>query len=248
MKLGIIGAMHQEVDRLIELMHCEKQTVLGMRTFYEGNLFGMQVVLVFSRWGKVAAATTATQLIVSFGVDVVLFTGIAGGLSHNITIGDVVIGDKLFQHDMDASPLMPRFEIPLSKKSYFETSVDLKEKAYIAVRSFLSNETAFLAQLQDFGIKHPKVWVGDIASGDQFIHTQAQRQAIITNLPSVLCVEMEGAAVAQVCYDYAIPFLVIRVISDTADDASVVDFPVFLEQLASKYAFFILKNVFSLLH
>jgi adenosylhomocysteine nucleosidase len=140
MKIGIIGAMHQEVDKLIAEMHCRQQTVKGKRTFYEGSLYGKEVVLVFSRWGKVAASTTVTQLIVEFGVDCVIFSGIAGALSSKLAIGDVVIGSKLYQHDMDASPMMPRFEIPLIGKSYFETDKVLIETAKQSVVNLLKQK------------------------------------------------------------------------------------------------------------
>ncbi|MBN2788279.1 MAG: 5'-methylthioadenosine/adenosylhomocysteine nucleosidase [Paludibacteraceae bacterium] len=243
MKIGIIGAMHQEVDKLIAEMHCRQQTVKGKRTFYEGSLYGKQVVLVFSRWGKVAASTTVTQLIVEFGVDCVIFSGIAGALSSQLAIGDVVIGHKLYQHDMDASPMMPRFEIPLIGKSYFETDKVLIETAKQSVVNLLKHETAFVQKLQDFGVKKPKVTVGDIASGDKFVHCKQEKEAIIQALPTVFCVEMEGAAVAQVCYDFDVSFLVIRIISDTADDTAVEDFPVFLENIASEYAHYILKEL-----
>ncbi len=243
MKIGIIGAMHQEVDKLIAEMLCQRQIVKGKRTFYEGILYGKQVVLVFSRWGKVAAATTVTQLIVEYGVDCVIFSGIAGALSPQLAIGDVVIGHKLFQHDMDASPMMPRFEIPLVGKTYFETDETTVSLAEQAVVGFFQTETDFLKKLSDFGIDTPKVLVGDIASGDKFVNSSDEKQAILEALPSVLCVEMEGAALAQVCYDFDVPFLIIRIISDTADEKAVVDFPVFLDTIASEYSLQILKQL-----
>lgn len=243
MKIGIIGAMREELDKLIAEMVCEKETTKGMRTFYEGTLYEKEVVLVFSRWGKVAAATTVTQLIVEFGVDKVIFSGIAGALSSQLNIGDVVIGQKLFQHDMDASPLMPRFEIPLVGRSFFETDEVDVAKAKQAVEKFLQTETAFLDKLSNYKIISPKVFVGDIASGDKFVNNEAERNEIKKNLPTVLCVEMEGAAVAQVCYDFNIPFLVVRTISDTADEGAVIDFPVFLENIASEYVHYILKEL-----
>ncbi len=247
MKIGIIGAMREEVEKLIAEMICEKQTVKGKRTFYEGSLYGKQVVLVFSRWGKVAAATTVTQLIIEYSVDKVIFSGIAGALSSQLAIGDVVIAEKLFQHDMDASPLMPRFEIPLIGRSFFEAEKMDMSKAKLAVEKFIQTETVFMEKLKGYNISAPKVLLGDIASGDQFINSQDGRNEIKNNLPSVLCVEMEGAAVAQVCYDFSVPFLVIRTISDSADEEAVVDFPVFLEHVASEYAHYILKELFQLL-
>lgn len=98
--------------------------------------------------------------------------------------------------------------------------------------------------LIQFAISQPKLVVGDIASGDQFFSSNLQKQILSTQLPEVLCVEMEGAAVAQVCYEYEIPFCIIRTISDVADDNSHIDFPAFIQKISSKYAAEIIKNIF----
>jgi adenosylhomocysteine nucleosidase len=244
MRIGIIGAMSEEIDKLLREMTCERQSEIGKRVFYEGHLYGQEVVLVFSRWGKVAAATTATQLILDFKVDILIFTGIAGALSPDLQIGDIVVGQRLYQHDMDARPLMQQFEIPLTGKTFFETDPDWVQKAQKASERFVQEETAFMEKLNTFGISKPRVWVGDIASGDKFVGSHAEKEAIHSALPDVLCVEMEGAAVAQVCDDFAVPFLIIRTISDTADDQALVDFPFFLENIASEYAHYIFRKMF----
>lgn len=248
MKIGIIGAMHEEVSSLLREMQVEKTTEQGKRVFYEGELYGKQVVLVFSRWGKVAAATTATQLICDFSVTSIFFTGIAGALASNLNIGDVVIAQHLFQHDMDARPLMSQYEIPLIGRSFFTANERFVDLAHVSVNRFLSEEHDFLNSIKVFGIDSPKVYVGDIASGDLFVSNDSQKQQILDGLPSVLCVEMEGAAVAQVCFDFDIPLLVIRSISDSADDNAHVDFPVYLEKVAAEYAHYIFKQFFSALN
>lgn len=242
-KIGIIGAMYEEVDKLIAAMTIERSTEKGKRVFHEGRLYQQSVVIVFSRWGKVAAAATTAQLIVEFGVEKIIFMGVAGAVDPTLHIGDVVIARRLFQHDMDARPMMPQFEIPLIGQAYFECKahdIRLAQKAAIHV---LSQRNDFYNKLESYAITSPKVVIGDIASGDKFVSTQTDRSFIQEKLPSVVCVEMEGAAVAQVASDFDIPFLIIRTISDTADDASVISFPVFVENIASEYSLYILKEL-----
>jgi adenosylhomocysteine nucleosidase len=245
-KVGIIGAMHEEVASLLREMQVLEMEEQGGRVFYGGILYGVEVVLVFSRWGKVAAATTATQLIIDFEVDKILFTGIAGGLAVHLKIGDVVVGDRFYQHDMDASPMMDKYEIPLVGQKYFQSDKDDVLKARGAVERFLRSESLFFQNLKQLGIQYPNVYVGDMASGDLFVSSESKRNAILEGLPSVLCVDMESAAVAQVCYDFEIPLLVIRSISDTANHHAVVDFPIYLNEVASEYAHYILQDLLPL--
>lgn len=247
MYIGIISAMKEEIQAVLEVFDLEKRQVKGMRTYYIGTLFDKKVVMVFSRWGKVASATTTTQLINDFEIDEILFTGVAGAIHNELAIGDVLIGKALFQHDMNASPLVQKFEVPLLNKTYFETDPYKREKLLISgekflseIRSNLSNET-----LSEFNISQPKIVVADIASGDQFISTQNQSETIRRGLPSVKCVEMEGAAVAQVCFEYRIPFSIIRTISDNANNNAHVDFPKFANVVASNYALGIISNYLS---
>lgn len=241
MKIGIIGAMYEEVSSLLREMEIVSEHKQGKRTFYEGELYGKSVVLVFSRWGKVAAATTVTQLICDFQVDLVVFTGIAGALSSKLKIGDIVIGRHFYQHDMDARPLMKQYEIPLVGKTYFEADAKWVERAVSASQLFVEQEADYIKSLAIYGIEAPLVYSGGIASGDLFVSSEEQKNKILSGLPDVLCVEMEGAAVAQVCDDFDIPLVVIRSISDTADDQAYIDFPVYLEKVAAEYAHYILK-------
>ena len=117
MPIGIMSAMREEIETLIQEIEVSEKVIKGMRSYYKGKLWGKEVVLVFSRWGKVASATTATHLITDFNVDEILFTGVAGAVNDALEIGDVVIGDALYQHDMDASPLLEPFEVPLLGKN-----------------------------------------------------------------------------------------------------------------------------------
>jgi adenosylhomocysteine nucleosidase len=151
----------------------------------------------------------------------------------------VVVAGKLYQHDLDASPLFPRHEVPLLGVSGFPTDPGLRRAALAASESFLRDElTAQVAPelLQEFGIVQPRVVVGDVASGDRFIASRADRDQLKKDLPAVACVEMEGAAVAQVCHEHAVPFVVIRTVSDSADEGATMDFPRFIRHVASTYS------------
>ena len=242
--IGIMSAMQEEIQALLNHLEHTEQYTKGKRTYYKGTLFGKETVLVFSRWGKVASATTATQLINDFDVNELIFTGVAGGIHPAMNIGDIVIGKQLVQHDMNASPLYDLFEIPLLHKTFFDTHPEKREQLTNACQQFIDTYTNVISEKEarNLDIMNPKVVIGDIASGDQFISKASQVQFITTHLESVVCTEMEGAAVAQVCYEYEVPFSIIRIISDKANSEAPIDFPLFVTQIASKYAFEIFKN------
>ncbi len=247
MTIGIISAMLEEMQTLVANLQEKSSFIKGKRTYHQGKLFNTNVVLVFSRWGKVASATTATQLINDFDLDEVIFTGVAGSIRHSVNIGDIIIGKNLYQHDMNASPLYQKFEIPLLHQTYFETSTVLRKRLYQASLQFLEHYSSHinLKKAASFGISNPTVSIDDIASGDQFISDSTVATQLSKELPTVSCVEMEGAAVAQVCYEYDIPFAIIRIISDKANDNSHIDFPKFAKEIASHYALGILEYYIS---
>ncbi|WP_456423582.1 5'-methylthioadenosine/adenosylhomocysteine nucleosidase [Lutibacter sp.] len=241
---GIISAMQEEIQALLNKLQNISTITKGMRTYYTGTLFDKKVVLVFSRWGKVASAVTTTQLINDFNIDEIIFTGVAGAIKPTLNIGDIVIGKKLFQHDMNASPLFEPFEIPLLKRKFLETKD--ATKLLSATNKFLNSYASYINPKEaiNFDITHPKVVYEDIASGDQFISCVAKIKHLNSILPTTYCVEMEGAAVAQVCFEYKVPFSIIRVISDKANNNATIDFPKFANSIASNYALGILKNYF----
>jgi len=246
MTIGIMSAMREEIEGLLEELEDAQVIRAGKRTYHQGTLWGTPVVLVFSRWGKVAAATTATYLIEHFGVTRIIFTGVAGAADEALQVGDVVVAGDLYQHDMNASPLFPRHEVPLLGVSGFATDPGLRRDALAATESFLCEElTTRVASelLREFGITRPRVVVGQVASGDRFFSSRADRDQLKKDFPLVACVEMEGAAVAQVCHEYAVPFVVIRTISDSADEGARTDFPRFVRHVASAYAHGILENL-----
>ncbi len=245
MKIGIMGAMLEEVQHIRERMDVRGERSIGGRTFYHGTLGDHDVVLVFSRWGKVASATTATTLIHCFDVDYLLFTGVAGAVDDKLNIGDVVIARGLYQHDMDARPIFERFQIPLTQTTLFHTNAAFGDKAVQASERYFNQSLSELGQerLSKFSIHSPKVRGGVVASGDQFISEKSACDALCMNGQHVLAVEMEGAAVAQVCDDYDIPLTVIRTISDKADHSAQIDFQAFVGEVASEISAGITLNL-----
>jgi adenosylhomocysteine nucleosidase len=221
MTTAIVSAMREELSAVLALMPDESRQVVAGREFWVGHLHGQEVVAVLSRIGKVAAATTATLLIERFGVDRIVFTGVAGGLGPHVKVGDVVVADSFLQHDLDASPIFPRHEVPLYGLSRFATDTQLSARLVAAARSALP------------GVP---VHRGLVISGDRFVSTTAESRALQAALPDALAVEMEGAAIAQVCHDYALPFAAVRTISDRADDAACGDFTRFVREVASRYS------------
>src|SRR5688500_18081243 len=137
MRTAIVAAMHQELAAVLALLPDEQKQVAGGRDYWVGHLHGQEVVTVLSRIGKVAAATTATALIERFEVDRIVFTGVAGGLGRGALRGDVVVADGFLQHDLDASPLFPRYEVPLYDTSRFPTDPALTQQLAAAVRRAL---------------------------------------------------------------------------------------------------------------
>jgi adenosylhomocysteine nucleosidase len=248
--IGIMGAMPEEIDSIIHLLSEKREVTIGMRTYSVGEIEGIRAVVVFSRWGKVAAASTVSTLILEFKITELIFTGVAGAISHRLAIGDIVLGQRLVQHDMDARPFMQQFEIPLLGGIFFEAPAEQLAVATQAINHLLDNHHLPAAigteALDQFGISTPKLFIGDIASGDQFFSNSQDKEDLLAAIPSVLCVEMEGAAVAQVCFEYSIPFSIIRTISDAADEKSHVDFPSFIKEISSKYSLEIVKSIFSL--
>ena len=235
---AIVSALHEELAAVLNLMPDEQQENAGGRTFWRGHLHGHDVVAVLSGIGKVAAATTATALIERFGVQRIVFTGVAGGVRPGVNVGDVVVARQFLQHDMDASPLFARHEIPGYGRSTFDADAALTAQLARASEGVLRTLPAQLPEAvrSAFGLHAPQCHQGLLISGDRFVSTTAESEALRRELPDALAVEMEGAAFAQVCHDYRVPLAVVRTISDRADDAAHVDFPRFLREVASRYS------------
>ncbi|MBV8143587.1 MAG: 5'-methylthioadenosine/adenosylhomocysteine nucleosidase [Gammaproteobacteria bacterium] len=237
--------MPDEITAVVESLGKVSTQTLGRRQYQVGSFRGEQLVAVFSGWGKVAAAATATQLITTFGATRMVFTGVAGAVQDGLAIGDVVIGTELIQHDMDASPIFPRYEVPLLGRALLGTDSGLRARLRAAAEGFLREDlrrSVSQSSRDWFHIESPRVIEGVIASGDQFIDSAAEIAALRHSLPQVTCVEMEGAAVAQVCEEYAVPFGVVRTISDAADESAPHDFARFAREVAGQYSFGILSH------
>lgn len=246
--IGIISAMEEEISSLLLDLRDPQKIESGMRTYYIGTLYDLPTVIAFSRWGKVAAAATVSKLILEFKVDEIYFTGVAGAISDDLSVGDIVVAKRLYQHDMDVRPILKKYEIPLLNKLYFETGKELRELAIRSAEIFKSKISSYIDsnELKEFSIDNPKVVAGNIASGDKFITHTKDRDTIKNELKVINCVEMEGAAVAQICYEYDIPYAVIRIISDSADEKSAIDFTKFIESIATKYSKGIIRELYNL--
>lgn len=230
--LGILAALPDEIRDLLHDMGPAVSTHrVGMRDYHHGMLHGQPCVLALTRIGKVAAAATTATLLREFPVDRVVFTGVAGGVGADVRVGDVVVGNALVQHDLDASPLFPRYEVPLLQTSHFTADEALAALLHRCAAEFLTQGggTAGLHR-------------GLIATGDRFVNDAAVVRELRGALPDALCVEMEGAAVAQVCHEFGVPCAVLRTISDCADQDAPVDFATFLREVASVYSAGILRR------
>ena len=211
-KFGIIGAIEIEVEQLKKDMEISRTVKKARMEFFEGTLKGKQVVVVRSGIGKVNAAVCTQILVDDFQADCVINTGIAGSLNADINIGDVVISTDVVHHDMDAVNFgYPLGQIPQMDVFSFQADEKLAEKA----RKVCEKVNPEI-----------KVFRGRIVSGDQFIADKAVKKRIEQTFHG-FCTEMEGAAIAQAAYLNRIPFVIIRAISDKADDSATMDYPTF---------------------
>lgn len=237
--LGIVAALHAEIAGLLETMSSRISRRIGGRDYHCGVLAGRECVIVLARVGKVAAAATVVTLIHAFDVEAIVFTGVAGGIGPGVAVGDIVIGDVVMQHDLDASPLFPRYEIPLLGMSRLPSRASMSDAMAACASAFLAHDmSADIApdERAAFGLQAPQVHRGLIVSGDCFVSGATHADDILAALPDALCVEMEGGAVAQVCFEYGVPFTLVRTISDRADAQAATDFMRFVNGVASVYA------------
>lgn len=215
-KLGIIGAMEQEVETLLAAMTDKQAHIHAGSTFFEGTLEGLPAVVVRCGIGKVNAALCAQILCSCYGITHLVNTGIAGSLSNSLDIGDLVVSQDAMYHDFDCM----HFGYPFGKVPGMEVTAFPADDTLLAY--------AFAAA-EEVNPGHTKI--GRIASGDQFVASQEKKDAIISATHGV-CTEMEGAAIAQTACRNALPFVILRAISDKADDSAQMDYPAF-ETLAA---------------
>ena len=230
MKLGIIGAMEQEVETLLEQMENKTAFAKAGSTFYEGKLAGLDAVVVQCGIGKVNAALCVQILCDCFGVTHVVNTGIAGSLSADLDIGDLVISRDAMYHDFDCVHFgYPMGKVPGMDVVAFPADEKLSDLAYAAAEEVNPGHTRR----------------GRVASGDCFVADKAVKDRII-EITGALCTEMEGAAIAQTAYRNGVPFVIIRAISDKADDSAEMDYPTFERIAAHRCAAVTMKLVAAL--
>ncbi len=212
-KLGIIGAMSVEVQTLKEAMQSLKVSTRAGMEFYEGTLEGLPAVVVQCGVGKVNAALCVQVLCDCYGVTHVVNTGVAGSLCAQLDIGDLVISDDAMYHDFNCAPINPNYAIG--------------QVPGLPVRSFKADDMLIKMAYDAADTVNPgHVRIGRVASGDQFVCSKDQKQQIIEDT-GALCTEMEGTAIAHAAWRNDVPFVVIRAISDKADDSAEMDYPTF---------------------
>ena len=222
--IGIIGAMDEEVDSLKEAAEIERTTTIASMDFNEGTLGGKRVVIVQCGMGKVNAGICAHTLIKDFGCTKIINSGVAGSLDSRLNIGDIVVSEDAVQHDFDVEPIgFKKGEIPYTELYAFPADEALRSLA-VSTAKEVAPEVG--------------VYEGRICTGDQFISTKEQKDAIVSDFGG-LCCEMEGGAVAQTCYLNDTPFVIIRAISDksdSTDESESVEYETFKADAAAHVA------------
>ena len=224
-KLAIMGAMEEEIEPLLAHFDSVNVVEFANNKYYEVNYNGLEIVIAYSKIGKVFASLTASTMIEKFACDTLLFSGVAGAINPELKIGDLIIADKLCQHDLDITAFgHPNGFVP-GGSVYVETSAELRQ-----VAKAVANENSI------------KVIEGTIATGDQFVHSEQRKEFIETTFKAD-ALEMEGASVAVVCDALNVPFFVLRAISDSADGGADIDFDEFLKSSAKTSANYLIKIV-----
>jgi len=225
MKIAIMGAMPEEIEPIIDKLENLRKSVYASNIYYEGDYKDKSIVVAYSKIGKVFAALTATILIEKFSCDKLLFSGVAGAISDDLKIGDLIIADGLCQHDLDITTFGHPYGFVPEGEVCISTDVGLRAIA------------KDVAKKKGLTLKE-----GIIATGDQFVANSVRKEWIAdTFMASAL--EMEGASVAVVCNALNIPFFILRAISDSADMDAGFDFDTFLQSSAKVSADLILSMV-----
>jgi adenosylhomocysteine nucleosidase len=226
--LIIMSALPEEQAGLLEHVQAASKQLIAGREVWLGRMHEREVALVVAGAGKVASAVTTTALIERLQPSGVLFTGVAGGLGEGVAVGDVVVGARTLQHDMDSRPLVARYQIPYTPHTEFAAPADWVARAQAVLQPLAHNPLTCERRFH--------VHTGLIATGDEFVCSATRAAQLRVELPQALCVEMEGAAVAQVCATYDLPMLAVRTISDRADATAHIDFTRFVTETAGPIA------------
>lgn len=224
--IGIIGAMDEEIALLLKNMDHKKEVTVANCRFIRGVLMGKEVVLLKSGIGKVNAAMGTTIMFERFAPELIINTGSAGGYSEKLNVGDIIISNEVVHHDVDVTAF-----------NYANGQVPGLPPTYVADEKLVR---AAKNAVDELGINFE---VGLIATGDSFMEETTKVETARKNFPQMIAAEMEAAAIAQVCYQYNTPFVIIRALSDIAGKASSVSFDAFLEKAAKHAAQLIIKVV-----
>ena len=224
-KIAIMGAMPEEIEPLLAKVENVKRINYANNSYYEATYKGKELVIAYSKIGKVFVSLTATMLLEKFACDTLLFSGVAGAISPDLNIGDLIIADGLCQHDLDIVAFGHPYGYVPEGEVCIPTDVNLR------------NIAKEVAKKRDLTLKE-----GVIATGDQFV-ANSERKEWILNTFNADALEMEGASVAVICNALNVPFFVLRAISDTANDDAGVDFDEFMVGSAKISANFILDMV-----
>ncbi|MDR1013230.1 MAG: 5'-methylthioadenosine/adenosylhomocysteine nucleosidase [Lactobacillales bacterium] len=224
MKIGIIGAMEEEIKTLKQaLKHSQGWTRAGI-VFYQGTIANHEVILVKSGIGKVQSAITTTLLIHEFKVEAIINTGSAGGINKDLSIGDIVLSEKTAYFDVDVTGFNYDYGQLPGQSLYFKASKYLLFSMQETVKKM-----------------NQAVSLGIILTGDSFINDPEKIENVKKHFPKALAIEMEGAAISQVAYQFGIGCLIVRAISDTADEHATVNFDEFITEAGEKSAKIVLQ-------
>lgn len=215
MRIGIIAAMDEEIEFILQHLIKQKRETIAECLFINGQLHSREVILLKSGIGKVNAAMATTILHERYKPDVIINTGSAGGYSSNLNVGDIVISNEVVHHDVDATGF-----------GYTYGQVPKMPETFVASKSLIEKTSTVIRQM---GIQYD---IGMIATGDSFMDDSKRVSFVRKQFPNVIAVEMEAAAIAQVCYQYGTPFVIIRALSDIAGKEATVSFDSFLKQAA----------------
>lgn len=224
-KLAIMGAMEEEIEPLLANFNNINVVEFANNKYYEVNYNGLDIVIAYSKIGKVFSTLTATTMIEKFGCDTLLFSGVAGGINPKLKIGDLIVANKLCQHDLDITAFgHPNGFVP-GGSVFVNTDEKLKDLALEVAKE-----------------NNMKIIEGTIATGDQFVADEVRKDFISTTFKAD-ALEMEGGSVAVVCDALNVPYLILRAISDTADMDAGFNFDEFLDSSAKNSANFLIKII-----
>jgi adenosylhomocysteine/aminodeoxyfutalosine nucleosidase len=225
MRIGIMGAMREEIEPILELVDAVIEINYGNNKYYKAVYKGIDLLIAYSKIGKVNSALTAATMIEKFDIDLLLFSGVAGAINENLKIGDLIIATKLCQHDLDITAFGHPYGYVPESKIFVETDEKLNNIAKNVAKKL-----------------NKKLLSGVIATGDQFIANPEKKEWIKKTF-NADALEMEGASVGFVCDNLGVPFFILRAISDSADMDAGFDFDKFLEGSAKESAEFLMEMV-----